>query len=249
MVGIELFFLVAFYLFGAYNHFTHDFRHQRLGPVGSLLHLLVTDLDGHVEAAQVGDHADAEGAYAAVVGHDDLGHGGHADGVATQCAIHLIFGRCLEGGTLDAHVDTIDQADALLLGYLAGQFDELVVVGLVHVGEARAGGEVLAAQRVLREEVDVVGDDHQVANLEGGVHAAGGVADEERLDAQFVHHPDREGDFLHRVALVVVEAALHGHDVNSAQFAEDQHAAVSFNGGHGEVGYLAVWNLECVSYF
>ena len=41
----------------------------------------------------------------------------------------------------------------------------------MHVGETGTGGEVLAMQRMLREEVDVVVNDHQVADLEVRVHA------------------------------------------------------------------------------
>lgn len=115
------------------------------------------------------------------------------------------------------------------------------------LGAAR--GEVLAAQRVLGEEIDVVGDDHQVAYAEVGVHAAGGVAHEERLDAQLVHHAYGERHLLHRVSLVVVEAPLHGHDVLAAELAEDELAGVALHGRYGEVGYVLVGELVGVSDF
>ena len=102
---------------------------------------------------------------------------------------------------------------------------------------------------MLREEVDVVGDNHQVANLEGGVHTAGGIRYEERFDAQFVHYTDREGHLLHGVALIIVEAALHGQDVHSAELAEDELSLMSLNGGHREIGYLTIRELQLVSYF
>ena len=73
--------------------------------------------------------------------------------------IHTIFGRCLEGGTLSAHIDTVDHADALFFGYGVGHVAQLLVVSLMHVGETGTGGEVLAMQRMLREEVDVVVND------------------------------------------------------------------------------------------
>ena len=183
-----------------------------------------------VEATQVGDDRDAEGAYAAVVGHDDLRDGRHAYGVAAQRAVHPILCGRLEGWPLHTDVDTVLHLDAFLLGDLVSQCHESEVIGLVHIRESWSRGEVLSAQRVLGEEVDVVGDDHQVANLELRVHASGGVADEQRLDAQFVHHPHGEGDLLHRVALVVVESPLHGHDVHASQFAEDQFAGMALNG-------------------
>ena len=123
-----------------------------------------------------------------------------------------------------------------------------MVVGLVHIGEARACGEILAAKRVLREEVDVVGDNHQVADLELGVHATSGIGNEEGLDAQLVHDAYREGDLLHGVALVEVEAALHGHDIDASQLAEDEFAGVALDSRDGEVGDLLVGEFVDVSY-
>ena len=184
-----------------------------------------------------------------MVRHDDLGNGAHADSVATEHAEHAILGRCLEGRALNTNVGAVHDADVLFLCNLVGQCNKLQVVRLMHVGEARSGGEVLAAQRVLGEEVDVVGDNHQLANLELGVHAAGGIADEERLDAQLIHHANGERHLLHRVALVEVETTLHGHDVLAAQTSEDELAGVALDGGDGEVGNLGIGELVGFSYF
>ena len=54
-------------------------------------------------------------------------------------------------------------------------FYEAAVIGFAHVGEAWPIINILAAERMLGEGVDVVGNDHEVANLELGVHAAGRV--------------------------------------------------------------------------
>ena len=206
-------------------------------------------LYGIVETTKVGDYADAKGLDATVVGYDDLRNGRHTYGVATQRAIHLIFCRGFEGRTCGADIDAIDQTDVLLLGNLGRQIDELVVVCLVHVWETRTCGEVLATQRMLWEEIDMIGNHHEVTNLEGRIHTASGIANEERLDAQFVHDTDREGNFLHVIALVVVKTTLHGHDIYTTELTEDEGTSVSLYGRYGEVGYLAVGNLEFISYF
>ena len=203
----------------------------------------------YVETAKVGDDGDAEGLDAAMVGDDDFGHGTHTNGVTTQQAVHLVFGRSFERGSLNAHIYAVLHLDAFLASYLVSQCDELVVVGLVHVGEAGAGGEILAAEGMLGEEIDVVGDDHDVADFEFGVHASGSIADEERLDAQFVHHADGEGHVLHRVAFIEMEAALHGHDVLASQPPEDEFAAMAFDGGNWEVGNVAVGEFVTIRYF
>ena len=201
-----------------------------------------------VEAAKVGNDADAEGLDAAVVGYNHLRNGRHTYGVATQGTVHPIFCRCLERGTCRADIDAIDQTDILLLGNLGSQIDELVVVSFVHIWEAWSCGEVLATQRMLGEEVDMVGNNHQIANLEGRIHATGSIRDKECLDAQFVHDAYGEGHFLHVVSLVVVEAALHSHDVYATQFAEDEGTSVTLDGRYGEVRNLTVGDFQLIGY-
>jgi len=83
---------------------------------------------------------------------------------------------------------------------------------------------------MLWEEIDMVGDNHQVADLKLRVHAAGGIANEEGLDTQLVHHAHGEGYLLHRVALVVMETSLHGKDVYTAELTENKFPAMSFYG-------------------
>ena len=76
----------------------------------------------------------------------------------------------------------------------------------------------------------MVGDDHQVARAEGGVDSAAGIRNEKRLDAQQFHHAYGEGNLLHCVSFVVVEAALHGDDSFAAERAEDQASLVTLHG-------------------
>lgn len=110
-------------------------------------------------------------------------------------------------------------------------------------------GEVLSAQRMLREEVDVVCDYHQVADLELRVHASRSVAYKESLYAEFVHYAYRERNFLHVVAFIIVEASFHSHYVNVAELAENQFAGVSLHRRNGEVRYFRVRKLVAVSDF
>ena len=119
----------------------------------------------------------------------------------------------------------------------------------MHIRETRPGGEVLSAQWVLGEEVDMVGDDHQVTYMERLIHATGGIADEERLNAQFVHDTYGERHLLHRIALIEVETTLHSEDIHPTQLSENQFSTMSFHGGHREVRYIRIWELRLVSYF
>ena len=140
-------------------------------------------------------------------------------------------------------------ADVLLLGNLVGKITQLLVVSLVHVRESGTGREVLAPQRMLWEEVDVVIDNHQVADFEVRIHTSRCIAYEEGLDAQFMHHALREGNLLHIISFIVMESAFHCHDILAAQLAEDEFAGMTFYGRNREVGYFAVWEFITISYF
>ena len=203
----------------------------------------MTHCHGHVEAAKVGDDAHAKGFDATVVCHYHLGHGAHADGIAADSTEHTVFGWRLKRGTLYAYVDTMQKPNAFFLGYGIGLGYQRMVVRLMHVGETRTRGHVLSTQGMLGKEVDMVGDQHQVANLHLGVHASGGVTHKKGLDAQFVHYTHGKGHLLHGVAFIVVETPLHGKDVHAAQLAENQLAGMAFDGGNGKMRYFGVRKL------
>lgn len=115
-------------------------------------------------------------------------------------------------------------ADFIRQGY------ELGIIGLVHVWETGAGGKILASQWMLREEIDVVVDDHQVANLERWIHTPRGIGNKQGLDAQFVHDSHGERNLFHGIALIEMETAFHRHDILATQFAEYQLSGVAFHG-------------------
>ena len=218
------------------DQFSHDLCHEGLCLLSSLLHLLMTNLHRLVEATQISDNRDTKGTNATVVGHNHFWHSGHTNGIATHDAIHLIFCGRFEGWSLHTHIHTMLQRDTLLTGNVESHLDQQGIIGLMHIREAWTCGEVLSTKRMLREEIDMISDDHQVADIELGVHTSSGIRHEEGLDAQFVHHAYREGDLLHRVAFVEVEAPLHGQNINATQFAENQFTTMSLNSRDREIG-------------
>ena len=131
-------------------------------------------------------------------------------------------------------------ADAPLGGDGAGLGEQPAVVSLAHVGEAGPDGQVLAAKGVLGQQIDVVRDQHQVADAKLRVRAARGVAHEERVDAQGVHDADGESDLAHGVALVVVETPLKRHDGTPAEVAENQAALMALDGGDGKMRHVGI---------
>ena len=118
----------------------------------------------------------------------------------------------------------------------------------MHIRETGTRGEVLAAQRMFGEEVDMVVDHHEVTDLERWIHTACRIADKERLDAQLVHHPLGECHVLHRVALIVMETTVHRHDVFAAKLAEDKFSGMTLNGRDGKIRNIFIGKLSSVSY-
>ncbi len=86
----------------------------------------------------------------------------------------------------------------------------------------------------------MVSNEHQVPRLPARMDAAGGVGDDEGVAPQQPEHPDRVGDLLIGVALIVVHAALHHRHPLALQSAEDQPALVPRGGGGFEIRDLAV---------
>ena len=127
---------------------------------------------------------------------------------------------------MTATTDAAVAGEVFLASDFEAGFDQLAVVRLRHVGEARAEAVVVDAdERVVAHEVDVVVDDHDVAAWYMRVHAAA-----RRWRRSAVSQPSafmtRTGSviLLERVAFVEVEAAFHRHDGHAAEGAADQPA-------------------------
>ena len=144
---------------------------------------------------------------------------------------------------MGSHINTFHQAHIVLLGYLACQANDSMAVGLVHSGEAWAKlVVVLATQGVIGEEVDVVGDEHNISYAEVGVHTTGCIAHTQHLNAYGLHHSNGECGLFHRVALIVMETALHCHYILLAKHTKNELSLVSLNCANGEIGNLAIGN-------
>ena len=108
-----------------------------------------------------------------------------------------------------------------------------------HVEESRAELGHGADDGVHHLEVDVVLDEHEVADAVRRVDAARSVSDNEPLGAELVHHVNREGDLLRGVALVGMQPALHADDVFAFELAEHEASLVTLGsrGDHeGDIG-------------
>ena len=167
--------------------------------------------------------------------------------LAADDAEVAILGRCLERRSLRAHIDTLLYLDVVLLGNFEGLGNKPMRIGLAHVGETHAQLVVVAAvQRMFGEEVDVVADNHDVADGKVGVHAAGRIGDKEVLDTQLLHHPHGESHLLHVISLIEMETALHSHHIFFTELPEDKFSLMPLDSRHGEIGDFGIGNFGLV---
>lgn len=218
-------------------------RHQQLT---CLQNLFVARLSFavHLVDDQVADAGQAQHAHAAVPGHNGFRHRGHAHRVGPDQAQKAHIGRRLERWPGQTDVDTLAEHHVGVRGCLLGQTAKGTVVGRGHVGKARAKLRVIgAAQWVLSghaDQIDVIGDQHQVAGVETGVEAACGIGEDQGRHAELSKDPNRQRHLLHRVALVEVCATLHDDDRLVLQFAHDQPPLMAGDSRDGEMRNSAV---------
>ena len=182
-------------------------------------------------------------------GHNDLGNGAHAHGVSANGAEVAVFGRRFVARAGACNVHALLQGKALLGGNLFCHLDKLRVVRAGHVRETRTEFIQVGADERVGHKVDVVSDNHEISHVVAQVGAAGGIGHKEVLDAHQLHNADGEGDQVHAVALVIVDAALHGHHHFAGQFAHNELSFVADGGRNGEAGDSSVGNYQRVFNF
>ncbi len=102
-----------------------------------------------------------------MAGGDDLEHGRHPDRVRAETLQHAQLGAGLVGRPREHDVDPLVEADAGPFGGGAGPSRQLGVVRVGQGREPRAEDvDVGTEQRVVARQVEVVGDEHQLAGLE-----------------------------------------------------------------------------------
>ena len=174
-------------------------------------------------------------------GDDGLGHGGHTDRVGAEHARGADLGGRFKLRAGEIHIDTLTQRNVVRLCRFMGEGAQTRGVDGGHIG--KAGAEFLkvgAIEGAEVEELDVIGEEHQLAHVPVGVDAAGGVGDEERLCAEQAHDAHGVSRLGHGVALVAVHPALHDRDASAAERAEHEAALMTGGGGGTEMGHLAV---------
>ena len=156
---------------------------------------------------------------------------------AQLCGMQVVVTRCDKDGNVDiddirakaaqepvlrtrfevrachGDVDALAQRQLLVQRDGARDFPEPGVVRHRHVRKAGAEAVVVRPdERAVAEQVDVVGNEHEVARPPQRVHPPAGVGHDEHLRPERAQDAHREGHPAKGVALVAMEAALHRDD-------------------------------------
>ena len=176
---------------------------------------------------------------------DGLVHRGHAHGIgADRPQVSDLGGRFVTG-PCQGRVHAVGQPQFDRAASLVGNSTQPRRVHIRHVGKPRAESVVIwSDERIGSHQVDVVVNHHQGALCEEGIDAAGGVGENQGLDAQHAHGADREGDDPGVVPLIGVGAARQRRDGTALDPADDETAFVAGNPGGGPVRQLPVGHRD-----
>ena len=95
----------------------------------------------------------------------------------------------------------------------------------------------------------MVSDNHEITDLEVKVDSTCSIGHKEVLYSKYLHHPDREGDKLHRITFIIMETALHGNDRLAAKIAGDEISFVTYRSGHRKTRNISIWYDYRIFYF
>ena len=113
-------------------------------------------------------------------GNDHFRYGRHADDVGADRAQESVLGARLEVRSTDGDVDALTQLDAARERDGARQHAQFRIVCVGHVRKARTETIVVRpGERIVAEQIDVVGDEHEIAGAPQRMHAAARIGDDQ----------------------------------------------------------------------
>ena len=159
---------------------------------------------------------------------DRFGHRRHPDRVGAEGSIGPDLRRGLVGRAGISEIHPFAHRDP---ERTRGVFRELPQGGIVdpaHVGKSGAERVLVRAdERVRPEGVDVIGQEHEVARLEGTPNSAGGIGQHDRADAEPREGTRREDHVGHRTSFVEVDAPREHGDRRAVDVAEHELSRVT----------------------
>ena len=123
-------------------------------------------------------------------------------------------------------------------------------VNIAAVREPGAKGiQIGPNQGIGSGEIDVIGNEHQIAGSEAEVHTAASVGQYQDFHTHGPQHPHGHGQFPLRHSFIVMDPALHDHHFLAAVLTEDQCAAMTGSRRQREAGNIPVGDLDGVFQF
>ena len=101
---------------------------------------------------------------------------------------------------------------------------------------------VLSPEGRFQKELDVVGDEHDIAHVPIPVDAPGGVGEKKRGAAYQLQYPDGVADLLKGVTLIMVHSALHDGYLFAGESSTHQLSGVAGSSGDLKMGNVPIGN-------
>lgn len=141
----------------------------------------------------------------------------------------------------EIHIDAPAQSKPLLCGHGLCQTLQSRRICVGDIGEAGTEfRQVGAPQRAGPEQLDMIGNQHDIPGGIVGIYRAGGIGHNQCLDTQQVRYPHGKRHIGEIIALVPVQSALHDGHIFPGKAAEEKASPVVRGRGGLHVGDVPV---------
>src|SRR5665647_3058826 len=97
--------------------------------------------------------------------------------------------------------------------------------------------------------MNMVCNNHYIADPVCGVNASGSVAEEQALNSEIFQNPHRESNFLRSITFIKMKPALHGDNFFLTEITVNEFSFVTGNCRDREIRDIAIINFNTVFNF
>ena len=178
----------------------------------------------------VGNDRKPKDGHAGVDRCNHLGYGGEPHRIDAYDFEKLNLSSGFKRGTGESSVNAFSDLNTIFKGSVFSKPHQMRVVHLRHVWKPRAPLiDVRSDKGIVAGKIDVVRDNHNIADIKPRIDSASSIGQYEGLDSQQLHDSHRESDFLHAVPFIVVKSSLHGDDRFSRHVAAQKSSMVGWD--------------------
>ena len=176
--------------------------------------------------------------------HYRLGHRAHADGIGAQPGEGAYLRRSLITRSRDCNIDAGVQAQRQLPGCLDEQPIQRAIVNTTQIHKRRAAVRPFSAQGILRNEVNMIRQQHEITGTKTPIDSARRVGQQQSADSERGQDANRQSQRPHRMPFIKMGAPAQNQHRRVSQMAEHQLAGVTSHAHVWKAWEFGIGNLR-----